>query len=82
MAENFRYFHNTSEPQRAYEDARQFIPGGVQGNIKYYEPYPLSIASADGVWLKECRRPSLCRFSAIVRRPDFGTWSLGCETGH
>lgn len=47
------YTHPTSNSYALYELAKQVIPGGVQGNIKYYDPYPLSFASAKGAWLKD-----------------------------
>ncbi len=53
MTKKFSYLHDTSKSQSAYERAKPFIPGGVQGNIKYYEPYPLSFASAEGAWLTD-----------------------------
>jgi glutamate-1-semialdehyde 2,1-aminomutase len=53
MKEGLQYEHETSASQSAYEKAKLVIPGGVQGNIKFYEPYPLSFQSAIGAWLKD-----------------------------
>ncbi len=53
MTEESKYFHDTSEFRAAWEGAQESIPGGVQGNIKYFDPYPLSFASAAGAWLKD-----------------------------
>jgi glutamate-1-semialdehyde 2,1-aminomutase len=53
MPEELCYLHETKESGTAYEQAREMIPGGVQGNIKYYGPYPLSFVSASGAWLRD-----------------------------
>ncbi len=53
MNEGVHYGQKTAESKMAYEKAEQVIPGGVQGNIKFYEPYPLSFLSAKGAWLKD-----------------------------
>jgi glutamate-1-semialdehyde 2,1-aminomutase len=53
MPEELCYLHETKESGTAYEQAREMIPGGVQGNIKYYAPYPLSFVSASGAWLRD-----------------------------
>lgn len=44
---------NTPRSRAAFDRARQIIPGGVQGNIKFFEPYPLSFQRASGAWLTD-----------------------------
>ncbi len=53
MTETPSYQHDTRKSRDAYEQARHIIPGGVQGNIKFYQPYPLSFATANGPWLHD-----------------------------
>ncbi|MEM3192595.1 MAG: aspartate aminotransferase family protein [Candidatus Parvarchaeota archaeon] len=44
--------YSTSESKRLYELAKSVFPGGVNGKIKYREPYPLFLSRASGshVW--------------------------------
>jgi glutamate-1-semialdehyde 2,1-aminomutase len=37
--------------QALYEEARRFIPGGVQHNLAFNYPFPLAMAKADGAYL-------------------------------
>jgi glutamate-1-semialdehyde 2,1-aminomutase len=53
MDKGLHYVQETIASKAAYEKAKHVIPGGVQGNIKFYEPYPLSFQSAKGAWLKD-----------------------------
>ncbi len=46
-----RLMAKTQASQQAFLASRTFIPGGVQGNIKFFEPYPLSFAKAAGAYL-------------------------------
>ena len=48
-----RYLGETAASARAFREAARLIPGGVQGNIKYFDPHPLSFASAEGSWLTD-----------------------------
>ncbi len=48
-----RYRDATPGSARAFGEAARLIPGGVQGNIKYFEPHPLSFESANGSWLTD-----------------------------
>ncbi|MBA4600986.1 aspartate aminotransferase family protein [Thermoactinomyces mirandus] len=38
----------TSGSSRFYQEACQWLPGGVSANIKYFSPYPLVMKEADG----------------------------------
>lgn len=42
------YVARTSRSREIYEDARNYLPGGVSGNAKFLKPYPLYIKSAAG----------------------------------
>lgn len=53
MTETLSYQHATLRSKEAYQRALAMIPGGVQGNIKFYQPYPLSFATANGPWLHD-----------------------------
>jgi len=48
-----RFLENTKLSKIAFEKAQRVIPGGVQGNIKFFSPYPLSFAIADGAWMTD-----------------------------
>ena len=48
-----RYESRTTESKRLYEAARRVIPGGVEGSIKHYSPYPLTFARAHGPILQD-----------------------------
>lgn len=43
---------NTENSRRMLEEARKFAPGGVQGDGRWYDPYPLFISKAHGsrIW--------------------------------
>lgn len=41
----------TKRSAKAYREAARWIPGGVTANIKYFEPYPIIMESADGPYL-------------------------------
>lgn len=47
-----RYEARTRGSQRLFAELRQRIPGGVEGSIKYYSPYPLAFERGDGagIW--------------------------------
>jgi glutamate-1-semialdehyde 2,1-aminomutase len=45
------FLPKTKRSAEAYEEAAKWIPGGVTANIKYFEPYPLIMESADGPYL-------------------------------
>ena len=48
-----RYESRTVESKRLYDAARRVIPGGVEGSIKHYSPYPLTFARAHGPLLQD-----------------------------
>ncbi|MFD1442484.1 aspartate aminotransferase family protein [Thermoactinomyces vulgaris] len=41
----------TSGSAQAYQEACQWLPGGVTANIKYFSPYPIMMEKADGAYL-------------------------------
>ena len=43
---------NTENSRRMLEEAQKFAPGGVQGDGRWYDPYPLFISKAHGsrIW--------------------------------
>lgn len=47
------YEARTPESKRLFHEARRVIPGGVEGSIKYYSPYPLTFARANGAYLHD-----------------------------
>ncbi len=48
-----RFLEKTRRSQIAFENAKSSIPGGVQGNIKFFSPYPLSFTTAEGAWMTD-----------------------------
>jgi glutamate-1-semialdehyde 2,1-aminomutase len=42
------YVARTPRSRAIYEDARNYLPGGVSGNAKFLKPYPLYVKSARG----------------------------------
>lgn len=46
------YESSTPKSKELFEEARKYIPGGVTYSIRYFEPYPLYVAKADGqaIW--------------------------------
>ncbi|WP_245578460.1 aminotransferase class III-fold pyridoxal phosphate-dependent enzyme [Alicyclobacillus pomorum] len=46
-----QYKEMTPRSMQAFHRAETMIPGGVQGNVKFFDPYPLSFQQADGAWL-------------------------------
>jgi len=42
------YVARTPRSREIYEDARNYLPGGVSGNAKFLKPYPLYVKSARG----------------------------------
>lgn len=52
MAEVHAWFDSDcAGSKRAHEDAVHYIPGGVQHNLAFNHPFPLSIAKAEGAYL-------------------------------
>ena len=52
MQEYLQYFEARCAKSKALTDqARRFIPGGVQHNLAFNYPFPLAIAKADGPYL-------------------------------
>ncbi|MDA8344772.1 MAG: aminotransferase class III-fold pyridoxal phosphate-dependent enzyme [Thermaerobacter sp.] len=48
-----RYETRTPESKRLFDDARRIIPGGVEGSIKHYSPYPLTFDHAKGPIMRD-----------------------------
>lgn len=48
-----RYESRTPESRRLFERASRVIPGGVDGNIKHYAPYPLTFSRAGGALIQD-----------------------------
>src|SRR5581483_6852450 len=42
------YVARTPRSRRIYEEARNYLPGGVSGNAKFLKPYPLYLKRAAG----------------------------------
>ncbi len=52
MAEFLDYFETKAAKSKAMTDeAKQFIPGGVQHNLAFNYPFPMAIAKAEGAYL-------------------------------
>lgn len=52
MAEVHAWFETQcAGSKRAHDEAVQYIPGGVQHNLAFNHPFPLSIAKAEGAYL-------------------------------
>jgi glutamate-1-semialdehyde 2,1-aminomutase len=50
--EVLRYFDEQCKKSRAvYEEAKEYIPGGVQHNLAFNKPFPICVAKADGAYL-------------------------------
>ncbi|MGI6211454.1 MAG: aspartate aminotransferase family protein [Anaerovoracaceae bacterium] len=47
-----RYYREKCKASRAvYEEAKNYIPGGVQHNLAFNQPFPLTFTKADGAYL-------------------------------
>ncbi len=52
MAQMLEYFEQRCRRSKAMaEEARRFIPGGVQHNLAFNHPFPLAVAKAEGPYL-------------------------------
>ncbi len=52
MRETLDYFETKCiRSKRSLEEAAKYIPGGIQHNLAFNHPFPLSIAKADGPYL-------------------------------
>lgn len=51
--ENYLDYYKTkcTKSRAIYENARQYIPGGVQHNLAFNYPFPLAFTKADGAYL-------------------------------
>ena len=47
------YKHNTKKSSRLYSRAVKVFPGGVNHNIRYFEPYPFFVTNAKGKQLSD-----------------------------
>ena len=49
---NCAYFHEKCKASKSiYEEAKTYIPGGVQHNLAFNVPFPLAFVKADGAYL-------------------------------
>lgn len=52
--EVMRYFDEKCARSRTvYEEAREFIPGGVQHNLAFNKPFPICVTRADGAYMTD-----------------------------
>ncbi|MEN6636232.1 MAG: aminotransferase class III-fold pyridoxal phosphate-dependent enzyme [Clostridiaceae bacterium] len=52
--EVMKYFDEKCTRSRAvYEEAKEFIPGGVQHNLAFNKPFPICISRADGAYMND-----------------------------
>jgi glutamate-1-semialdehyde 2,1-aminomutase len=52
MVEYLSYFENKCQRSKEFaEEARIYIPGGVQHNLAFNHPFPIAIQKADGAYL-------------------------------
>ena len=50
--EVLKYYDEKCKKSRAiYEEAKEYIPGGVQHNLAFNKPFPVAFAKADGAYL-------------------------------
>ena len=50
--EVLRYFDEQCKKSRAvYEEAKDYIPGGVQHNLAFNKPFPICVGRAEGAYL-------------------------------
>jgi glutamate-1-semialdehyde 2,1-aminomutase len=51
--ENYLEYYKTkcTKSRAIYENAQQYIPGGVQHNLAFNYPFPLAFTKADGAYL-------------------------------
>ena len=47
-----KYVQKTPKSKKLFEEARKYLPGGVSYAIRFFEPYPFYVSSAEGqkVW--------------------------------
>ncbi len=51
-AEVMKYYDEKCKASKAvYEEAKNYIPGGVQHNLAFNKPFPMCMAKADGAYL-------------------------------
>ena len=47
-----KYYDEKCRQSKAiYEEAKEYIPGGVQHNLAFNKPFPVAFAKAEGAWL-------------------------------
>ena len=47
------YEKRNPNSKKAWEEAKQIIPGGVSGNVKFYSPFPLYMKEGRGAYLTD-----------------------------
>lgn len=54
LAQEWTRFHKSAmKSSKEYERSKQTLPLGVVSNFQHWDPYPISIASAKGAWMKD-----------------------------
>ncbi len=53
MASYLAFFDSCSTSKAMVEEAKRYIPGGVQHNLAFNYPFPLVVDSAAGAWLHD-----------------------------
>lgn len=51
MSNSVPFLNKTAKSSQIFQEAVQWIPGGVTANIKYFDPYPIIMKTADGAYL-------------------------------
>lgn len=51
VEEQFRQTHSKS--QAFFQEMKEKVAGGVNGNLRFYQPFPLTFQRADGAWLTD-----------------------------
>ena len=65
MQEFLSYFDNQCKRSKELTDeAKKYIPGGVQHNLAFNYPFPIAIEKTDGAYLMGCRWKSIYRLFA------------------
>lgn len=48
-----RYCQLTNRSKTIFDEAQDLTPGGVKGNVGYFDPYPLTLSRGDGAWVTD-----------------------------
>lgn len=50
------YDEKCTKSKAIYEEAKNYIPGGVQHNLAFNKPFPVAFSKAEGAYLYACRQ--------------------------